>query len=362
MSGAIRRLSVACCLIVAAVAIGGCPMGKKEPSSSYPGYYLQEPGNKGVIVFMHGVLGSAEDTWKNSETGAFWPELVKTDPEFKGWDIYVYGFPSELFSRSMSVPEISEDLRAELENARIFDHRDVIFVCHSMGGLITRDFLQKYQKYASKIKFIYFFATPTEGSEISGLGKWLSRNPQFGDMIPITDENYLGNQLLAWLAAQFPIPSYCAYEDQRTVGQQVVPMRSAAALCNRPLTPISANHMQIVKPKGHNDKPHKLLQNALRETQTVHSINIPNGWTLRQVIESVIRSDMSTGDEFRTNYVGCEDSLLDGTRMRPGQVNAETRELLIEKLASRTEALKSTFRLKVTRDEENAVYEIRCEH
>jgi hypothetical protein len=356
-----------CFFLTATLFMGGCPNDGNEPntptpgpSSSYPGYFLQEPGNKGVIVFMHGVLGAAEGTWTN-KAGAFWPELIKTDPELKGFDIYLYQFPTALLKRSMSIDELSEDLRLELQNAKVFDHKEVIFVCHSMGGLVTRSFLQKYQSYAPKVSFIYFFATPTEGSEIAAVAKWLSENSQFGDMVPISDTNYLANQLRAWLAAQFPIASYCAYEDQRTVGQQIVPMRSAAALCNRPLTPISANHMQIVKPKGHNDKPHRALQNAFRETRTVVTVDVPEGWTLREVIEAVVRGDASTDESFRIEYGGCEDSVLDGTKMRKGTVKAQTRELVIEKLSSRTEALNPTLRLKVAKDEENAVYEIRCQ-
>jgi pimeloyl-ACP methyl ester carboxylesterase len=363
-----RTIASWCMLFATALLMGGCMKSDKkietpatDSKSSYPRYFFQEPGNKGVIVFMHGVLGNAEATWTNSKTGEFWPDLVKNDPEFKGFDIYVYQFPTTLFKRSMSIDELSEDLRLELQNAKVFDHKEVIFVCHSMGGLVTRSFLQKYQSYAPKISFIYFFSTPTEGSEIAALAKWLSKNPQFGDMIPISDTNYLATQLRAWLAAQFPIASYCAYEDQATVGQQVVPMRSAAALCNKPLTPISANHMQIVKPKDQNDKPHKALQNAFRQTRPVIVVDIPKGWTLREVIESVVEADTSTGDQFRTNYIGCEDFKLDQIKMRDGRVEAQTRELVIERLPSRTEALQSTVRLEVSKNENNSVYEIRCQ-
>lgn len=368
MAKPIRYLSAIWYTLLAAALLMACRNGEEprpgpapDPHPKYPGYYLKEPGNQGVIVFMHGVLGNAEGTWTNSTTKAFWPAIVKNDAEFKGFDIYIYQFPTTLFKRSMSIDKISEDLRLELQNAKVFDHKEVIFVCHSMGGLVTRSFLQKYQDYASQVSFIYFFSTPTEGSEIAVLAKWLSINPQYGDMVPISDTNYLANQLHAWLAAQFPIASYCAYEDQATAGQQVVPMRSAAALCNRPPTPISANHMEVVKPKDQDDKPHRALQNAFRETRIARTVNIPVGWTLGEAIEGVVRSDTSTGDEFRAKYVGCEDAVLD-IKMRKGSLGARTRELLIEQLAGRTEALKPPVRLKVTRDEENAVYEIRCEH
>lgn len=370
MTRIVRSFSTRCLVAASLLALLGCGHpGEKsrgetpaaEIGKAYPGYYWQQPGNRGVIVFMHGVLGAAEDTWKNAQTGAFWPELVKQDPEFAGFDIYLYQFPTSLFQRSLSVDELSEDLRLELQNAKVFDHREVIFVCHSMGGLITRSFLQKYQSYAAKVSFLYFFATPTEGSEIATLAQWLKQNPQFGNMLPITNTSYLADQLRAWLAAQFSIASYCAYEDGEIPGleKRVVPMRSAAALCNRPLTPIQGSHSDVVKPKNRNDKPHRALQNALRETRPVSTVDIPEGWTLREVIETVVRGDASMDEPFQARYVGCGDAVLDGTRVRRGTVKAPTRERLIEQLAGRTEAAEPP-QLQVTRNEERAVYEIRC--
>lgn len=351
-------------VLASCLLISGCSAPKKPKVAKdlpQPGYYWQaEENKKGVLVFVHGVLGAADSTFTNSEAKAYWPELVKEDPEFAGFNIYVYQFPTKLLSRSMSVDELAEDLRLELQNARVFDGKEVIFVCHSMGGLIVRSFLQKYQRLAPKVSFIYFFSTPTEGSEISGLARWLSNNPQFGDMIPIKDDDYLANQLRAWLAAQFPIASYCAYEDKATVGVQVVPMASAAALCNKPLTPISANHIQIVKPRDRNDKSHRALQNAFRETRPVTTFDFPTGLTLREAIDIIVRSDKSTGEKFRVQYIGCDDSTLDQVKIRPGIVQDQERERVIEKLSARTEALAAELHLRATKNEERAVYEIHC--
>jgi hypothetical protein len=57
---------------------------------------------------------------------------------------------------------------------------------------------------------------------------------------------------------------YCAYENLPTDGIFVVSMSSAIALCNQDLDPISANHIDIVKPKDRNDVRYTRLAQALR--------------------------------------------------------------------------------------------------
>ena len=117
---------------------------------------------KGVIVFVHGVLGDARTTW--SSGNSYWPELLTQDRTFDGQDIYVYGYPSPKLSRSFSIDEVADNLRLVLSDDGILRYTEITFVCHSMGGLVTRAFLLKYRAVAPKIRLVYFFATPTTGS------------------------------------------------------------------------------------------------------------------------------------------------------------------------------------------------------
>ena len=67
-----------------------------------------------------------------------------------------------------------------LETAGVFERREVMFVAHSMGGLVVWQLLLKYQGLAPKVPMIYFFATPTTGSELAALAKLApTLNPQF---------------------------------------------------------------------------------------------------------------------------------------------------------------------------------------
>src|ERR1035437_1837307 len=157
-------------------------------------------------------------------------------------------------------------MRRDMDNNGIFSkHKHVYFLCHSMGGLVVRGYLIRYQSRASQVAMIYFFSTPTTGAEISRLSSVLSSNRQMGGLLPIDANEYLASVQKDWLAAQFSIASYCAYETQDTYGTRVVGQSSATNLCNRPLDPIDANHLDIVKPRDINDASYIAFKNALQE-------------------------------------------------------------------------------------------------
>jgi pimeloyl-ACP methyl ester carboxylesterase len=167
---------------------------------------------------------------------------------FDGFDIYIYEYASPAMSRSYSPDEIAENMRLFFESDKILQHDRVVFLAHSLGGIVTRAYLTKYRRAAQRVAFIYFFSTPTTGSEIAALGALVSKNPQFGTLRTMESTDYLADLQRQWLAADFKFPSYCAYEVQKTYGQAVVTQASATGLCNRRLDPIDANHIDIVKP------------------------------------------------------------------------------------------------------------------
>jgi len=230
--------------------------------------YVRQANKDSVVVFVHGVLGDSRSTWTNGSTKAYWPVLVKDDPYFNDFDIFVIGYPSSVFHSSYTVDELVEVMRRDLDSAGVFTkHKHVYFLCHSMGGLVVRGYLTRYRNRASQVPMIYFFSTPTTGAEIANLASLLSRNRQMKGLLPIDANEYLASLQKDWLAAQFSIASYCAYETQDTYGIRVVGESSATNLCNRPLDPIDANHLDIVNPRDIKDAPYISFRNALQEVR-----------------------------------------------------------------------------------------------
>ncbi|MET4153827.1 hypothetical protein [Bradyrhizobium sp. RT7b] len=198
-----------------------------------------------VIIFVHGVLGNGETTWGTAPNS--WPLMLTTDQDFNGADIFVYSYPTSMWA-TLSIDELAENMRLQLKANRVSDYQRLVFLVHSMGGLVTRDYLLKNRDAAARTRFIYFLSTPTTGSQVALLATLLSRTPQLDKMKPMNAEDFLADQLRQWLAADFKIPSYCAYERQPTDGLLIVPLQSASALCNKAIDPINANHIEISKP------------------------------------------------------------------------------------------------------------------
>jgi pimeloyl-ACP methyl ester carboxylesterase len=169
---------------------------------------------------------------------------------------------------------LADQFRGSLDDRRVFDdHQRVVFVSHSMGGLVVRQFLLTKRERLAKM--LYFYATPTNGSELTNAAHELSNNPQLRGMLPLEGNELLQSIQSGWLGwdAVKNLPSYCAYETLPTFGVMVVSMSSATALCNEDLDPIAANHVDIVKPKDRYDPRYTRLTHALRSV--LSSLYVP---------------------------------------------------------------------------------------
>jgi pimeloyl-ACP methyl ester carboxylesterase len=271
----LRWMLAAVCVTVAAVAglaLWLWPWATPQPSlatgsSEYVGD--RRPGAARAIVFVHGILGDAKATW-TATNGAYWPQLIRQDDTFKADDVFVYDYASPLAASRFSIDELADNLRLALDSNSVFQsHKEVVFISHSMGGLVVRAFLLKYQslKYPAQVPMIYFIATPTTGSELAQLAKLLlARNPQISDLLPWRDASYVGNLVRNWNAAKFSVRSYCAYEKQDVLGTRVVDEQSATHSCTERLDPMDRDHINIAKPASATDDPYLAVKTAYLET------------------------------------------------------------------------------------------------
>lgn len=248
---------------------------------SIDSHYVGPNGSPTVVVFVHGVFGDAESTWKNSRTNAYWPELVENDNDFGKIDVFVASYPTSFFVSPYSINELVEHLHIQFDKHDIFgSHREVIFLCHSMGGLIVRAFLKRYPEYAKKVTLIYFFSTPTEGSDIAKIAKWLSNNRQIPGLMPTDSDDYLEGLNDDWRALPIHIFSKCAYEKQKTDGVMIVTRQSASSLCDGVPEPLDFNHITIVKPETADKDNYFLFKEAFKQRGTPPGESAVSGGTL----------------------------------------------------------------------------------
>jgi len=224
--------------------------------------YIRSTNNSKVIVFVHGFLGDDKSTWSYS-SDVYWPALLLSDSAFIDYDIYVANYRTEVLGNK-TVEDIVSSLKNRLDGADVFTkYHQVVFVCHSLGGVVVQRLLIAHPEYATQVPFIYFFAVPQIGSDFARYVNVFSSNPIVDALRGSEGNNYLQALETDWKRISLKIRKYCAYEEQKTNGVIVVDRWSETRNCDESVA-IDENHKSIVKPSGPNHESYVALLNAVR--------------------------------------------------------------------------------------------------
>jgi len=264
--------------MVALIALTGCPDKNRpapEPTQQNtaadpdPHWVIQQqPPAKVALVYVHGVTGDMIGTWQAANGKTFF-ELVNENEVTRGRaDAFVYGFPSYMFRQgSFDIREAANRLHQRLMYNRVLDYPAVVFVAHSMGGLVVMRELLTNRDVLAKVPVVVFYATPQEGAQISSIGQHLSPNSALAQMTPAD-----GNALLQTLSDEWNTINpadrphvRCAYEKKTTGPFMIVPWSSATRFCEGAPLAIDANHIEIVKPDRPGHDSILVLVNALND-------------------------------------------------------------------------------------------------
>lgn len=128
------------------------------------------------LVFVHGLDGHWLETWShNGEKTGFWPLWVAEEhPDLAVWSLEYPAVRTAWRGPSMSILEHADDVLDCLRVARI-GQRPLVFVCHSLGGLLVKQMLRttaerKDVRHIGEATMgVAFFATPNTGSRIASL-------------------------------------------------------------------------------------------------------------------------------------------------------------------------------------------------
>jgi pimeloyl-ACP methyl ester carboxylesterase len=279
------KLNAATLVVICIVLVAGCNDAHNTSSDSNNLVASPAQSKKKAVVFVHGIFGDGRSTWTSGDGKTYWPDLLGADSQFADADVVVKSYKSSGVSNS--VQTIAGSLATDL--AGVFSsHTEVIFICHSLGGLIVKELLLDNPQYAKKVPFVVFYATPGGGSFVARFASIFSDNPLLQEMSNAGDEKFLVDLENRWRGANLAsIHRYCAYEllkmqphDLRTIvvggasgadqkllgfvgGIFVVDPISATYACDSgaPFTGIAANHVGIVKPSGRTDPIYTLFAN-----------------------------------------------------------------------------------------------------
>ncbi|QDT95811.1 esterase/lipase family protein [Gimesia aquarii] len=129
-----------------------------------------------VLVFIHGVLSDSRSCWLNQERDkhVFWPDLIGADSRFNDPAIFLAGYYTEINSGSTTIRDCAEQVFSALGrpdvngHAPVLNWQRIVFVCHSMGGIVARYLLESNQKeFENKEIGLVLIASPSYGSKLA---------------------------------------------------------------------------------------------------------------------------------------------------------------------------------------------------
>jgi pimeloyl-ACP methyl ester carboxylesterase len=231
-----------------------------------------------VIVFVHGLHGN-RDTFR-AANGAFWPDLVRTDPRFAYSDVDVPEYPSPASNGKMSSVQLADILYARLKKDGVWDHREVVFLAHSLGGILVEEMLLRHPADAAKVRFIVSYGTPHEGSKVARFASIYDRDPLLNDLSDASDNTFLTHLEESWRGHDSVngIHRFCAYESEDTTPEdgivrylkphaRVVSYFSATYGCDVTTPPqeIRADHLHMVRPTDRNSAAYDFFRRVYRD-------------------------------------------------------------------------------------------------
>lgn len=210
-----RSLLGAALVLVSTLVITG--LNRKRSAAKFPAI----PGTSDqLVLFIHG-LGGNISTWKH------FYRLIENDSQLKGiYTIGFYNFPTSLttwtfrfWKRRPGIQMLSDGLRSEL-NVRYGSYKKVMLVCHSLGGLVARQFLMEEVKNGRPLRVnkLLLYATPNTGSLLANIGFRLTfRHRQIEQLRPNSD--FLKTLNEDWTRQKVTDKVQCVY---MIAGQDVV--------------------------------------------------------------------------------------------------------------------------------------------
>jgi pimeloyl-ACP methyl ester carboxylesterase len=148
----------------------------RRPASGSNNLWYEDRRTDQVIVFVHGVLSDSSGCWykepSDNQPGVYWPDLLLRDTCFASYSIYLGGYYTGVKATQYEVSDCAEELYSALKRRdkeegalSVMEHKTVIFVCHSMGGIVVRYMLttRPWEFENSRIGLV-LIASPSSGS------------------------------------------------------------------------------------------------------------------------------------------------------------------------------------------------------
>lgn len=158
-------------------------------------HVIRDDKNTAAIVFVHGLRGDPYKTWTKKNHLSL-PHLLRKDNRFQSYDIFTFGYKTNVILRQQRYQRISEILYSELHARTKYD--EIYFITHSMGGLIVQNLIidrieSEDSDFINSINGIIYLSVPFYGSIGGSIAKFINSllPPIIGDRIISVQVNSL---------------------------------------------------------------------------------------------------------------------------------------------------------------------------
>jgi pimeloyl-ACP methyl ester carboxylesterase len=139
-----------------------------------------------AFVFIHGIFSDSQSCWRSDNSrdqrSVFWPDLIRSDRRLGEPSIYLAGYYTALdagdFPVAQCAREVFDALRRPGVDGKLapFERGQLVFICHSTGGIVARYMLEKYRDtFAEKAVGLVLIASPSLGSGWANLASFAAR-------------------------------------------------------------------------------------------------------------------------------------------------------------------------------------------
>lgn len=236
--------------------------------------WLRRPKNGISVIFVHGILSGPRDAWTNSN-GTFWPKLLIDDERLEEFGVYLFGYRADALSGTYSLEDAADAMREHFLLDGVLETQPkhpLIFVCHSMGGILARRFVVANQLTLAGTKLAFFLiASPSLGAEYANFAAAVAplynaqletlKFSQTNHWLNTLDKDFLNLKE----GGRVDISGKELVEDQFLTKysmlrfKQIVPPWTGARYFGSPIKIRNSDHVTIAKPSAATDLQHRLL-------------------------------------------------------------------------------------------------------
>jgi pimeloyl-ACP methyl ester carboxylesterase len=206
--------------------------------------------------------------------------MIRSDPRFAYSSVYVVEYPTPASNGGLSSVQLADTLWNHLKADHVWDHREVVFIAHSLGGILVEEMLLRHPADAAKVKFIVSYGTPHEGSTIARIASIYDKDPLLSDLSDAGDNTFLTQLEHNWRGHDSVngIHRFCAYESEDTMPEsgfgrylrthaRVVSYFSATYGCDVTTPPqeVHADHIHMIRPLDRKSSAYDFFYRVYRD-------------------------------------------------------------------------------------------------